>query len=296
MSCEQWFWISADGATTVELTRWTNNTEVMKAGMRGRWHPKPVITRVVIPGRAGQYTQDRRHEYRTWTLPLAARGSAVAALQATLYQLAQIMDPLDGPGTLRYIGTDGRVSDLIAVQTADLDPSDWVGSSSAAGQMMVLTFEADEPYFLASEVNTSWQGSDPTPWFGIGGTGLWVPASFGGSAVIGDVTFNPATDADVWPIWDVVGPGADPVFTSDTLDDTFALSGVTLTAGQVIHIDLTPGVKTITGPGGVNLFPYLSSSSLWQLVKGTNHITLSLSGATSASYIGLRYRPRRLAP
>ena len=296
MSCERWLWVSADGSTTTELTQWVNNTEVMKAGMRGRWHPKPVITRVVIPNRPGQYTQNRRHDYRVWTLPLAARGSDITALQATLYSLAQQMDPLDGPGILRYIGVDGRVSELYAVQMADLDPSDWVGSSANAGQMMVLTFEADEPYFLSAEVDTSWKGADPTAWFGIGGTGYWVPISLGASAVLGDLTFDPATDADVWPIWDIVGPGSDPVFTNNTTGETFAFSGVTLAAGDVLEIDLTPGVKTILGPGGVNYFHYLTQTSLWPLVKGSNHITLSLTGATSASYVGLRYRPRRIAP
>lgn len=296
MTCERWLWISADGSTTIELTQWVNNTEVMKAGMRGRWHPKPVITRVVIPDRPGQYTQNRRHEYRTWTLPLAARGSDIAALQATLYSLAQQMDPLDGPGILRYIGVDGRISDLYAVQTADLDPSDWVGSSASAGQMMVLTFEADEPYFLAEEVPYYWTGTDPFPWYGIGGSGYWFPITLGGSSVLGNVVVASYSDAPAWPIWDIVGPGADPILTNVTTGKTFALTGVSLAAGDVLHIDLSEGVKTVMGPNGANWFPYLTDDSLWPLVKGDNELVLSLSGATSASYIALRFRPRRIAP
>lgn len=297
MSCEQWFWLSPLGGDPIELTRWTNNTEVVRAGMTGRWHPKPVITRAVIPNRAGQYTQNRRHEYRSFTLPLAAVTSELDDLQATLYELAQNMDPMDGPGVLRYVGTDGRVTELTAVQTADFDPNDWVGSSPGfAAQTMVLTFEADEPYFLGDEANFAWTGSDPYPWFGIGASGAWVPITLGGSSVLGDVFIVTGSDAPTWPIWDIVGPGADPSLTNVTTGKTLALTGVSLAAGDVLHLDLSEGVKTITGPDGSNWFPYLTEDSLWPLVKGTNELVLSLSGSTSASYIAVRFRPRRIAP
>jgi hypothetical protein len=290
-TCERWFWVSPLDGSATELTAWVNSFEVSK-GIKGRYLPKTVVTRQPFPGRPGQVTTNRRHDYRQFPLPLNARSASNTGLQILLAELGQKMDPLDGPGTLRYVGVDGRVTELTAIQTADLDPTAWIGSQGPAGSVMTLMFEADEPYFLHQAVTRSLTGSDPGSWF------PGIPWALGGSSVVGDFTVDTNSDALVWPIWNVVGPGSDPVFTNTLTGEVMGFLGATLTSGQTLTIDLTPGVKTIIGPSGANWFPFLDPAArqLFPLQKASQVISFGLTSATSASSIQLVYQPRTFAP
>jgi len=71
---------------------------------------------------------------------------------------------------------------------------------------------------------------------------------------------------------------------------------VTLTAGETVTIDTTPGTRSVTKNDGTNLFGELSAtSSLWALAKGSNAIQLEMSSATSSSSIAYSYERRWLS-
>lgn len=284
--CERWVWTSPVGIER-ELTAFVNSTEVL-LGMSNRYAPPAVITRQVVPNTSGARTQSRRHDVRPLQMPLGAVGANITALQSVLAGIASDMNIMAGMGTLTYIGLDAHESTMQCVQTAQLDPNAVQGVGKAF-MTTKLVFESDDPYFYGSWIQQSFVGSNPGSWF----PGL--PWALGGSAVIGAETLDITSDVETWPYWYIVGPGSDPMATNNTTGETWALSA-TLGSGDTVVIDTSLGVKTVIGPGGSNWFSKLTQRSLWPLVPFSNDITLSLSGATSDSFMTLMYKPRTLAP
>lgn len=293
-ACEQWFWDSPLDFTR-ELTRFTASTEVMKA-IVSRYAPKAIINRRVTPGRAGATTTSRRHDIRTMPFPLGAKGSNITALQVLLADMSREMNAVAGEGILRYVGTDGRISELFCVQTNLLDSNEWVGSTGPAGLMVTLQFEADDPYWHREVNFGGFGGSAPGSWF----PGL--PWALGGSSILGDVTVDSHSDVDVSPIWLINGPSdGDVVATVERTDidgnpftETWHLVSPPFVAGETVTVDT--GAKTVTGPDGSNWFPYLTEYNLWAFEPGDNPISLTMSGATSVSSITYSYQDLTLAP
>lgn len=292
--CEQWFWASPLGYTR-ELTRFTFDTEVMK-GIISRYAPKVIIRRRATPGRAGSTTTSRRHDIRTLPFPLAAKGANITALQTLLADLSREMDAVAGEGILRYVGVNGRISELFCVQTNLLDTSPWVGSTGLAGQMCTLQFEADYPYWHAYVNDGGFGGSAPGSWY------PGIPWALGGSSLLGDVTVDSHSDVDVYPVWLINGPTDGDVVASvqrtdiygNPFTETWHLVIPPLTAGQTVTVNTED--KTVTGPDGSNWFSYLTEHNLWAFEPGDNPITLEMSGSTSVSSITYSYQDLLLAP
>jgi hypothetical protein len=84
---------------------------------------------------------------------------------------------------------------------------------------------------------------------------------------------------DAPPVITITGPTEDPRITNVTTDKFIELTGLTLTAGQSVVIDV--GNRTIERNDGTDLSGYWGSgSSWWVLVPGENEITL-LDGTPS---------------
>lgn len=294
MACEQWFWVSPLGFTR-ELTQFAAGTEVMK-GIISRYAPKVLINRRSTPFRAGSTTTQRRHDIRIMPFPLGAVGSGITVLQTLLADLSREMNAVAGEGILRYVGLDGRISELFCVQTNLLDPVPWVGSDGPAGQICTLQFEADDPYWHAYVNDGGFGGSAPGSWF------PGIPWALGGSSILGSVTVDSHSDVDVYPVWLINGPtDGDVVASVDRIDingnpftETWHLVSPPLIAGETVTIDTK--TKTVTGPDGSNWFRYLTEYNLWAFEPGDNPISLTMSGATSVSSITYSYRDLLLAP
>jgi beta-glucanase (GH16 family)/endo-1,4-beta-D-glucanase Y len=290
---ERWVWIATDG-TQLELSRFVDNLAVVK-GMSGRGAPPVVVKRVVVPGQPGERTTSIRHGVRSMPLPLFADAASWPDLQALLDKVINYMDPLDGAGTLRYIGLDGHVSDLFCRCVSGLT-IDNEGANGPAAHQLDLVFEADDPYFYRDTITESWVGTDAVKWFPI------LPLSLGSSAIIGDTTLDTRSDVEVWPVWTIVGPGQAPVLTNKTTNKTISFKdGASLDAVQVLTIDTRPGTlsttpKSVLGPDGSSWRRFLDRRSLWSLAKGQNQLSLGLPGSTASSYISVAFRPRTKRP
>lgn len=159
----------------------------------------------------------------------------------------------------------------------------------------MLSFRAFDPYwrdttptvqlidisvleFLSATVNDPW-----FPWYLVDDTAI------GGFRIDND------GDVDGWPVWTVQGPGGPTTLTNDTTGAVLEVATV-LAEGEQLHIDTRPGVKTVTGPDGQNLFADLSTtSSLWPLVRGVQQVTVELpNAAAGTSNVRMSYRRRFL--
>lgn len=121
---------------------------------------------------------------------------------------------------------------------------------------------------------------------------ITFPILFGASYISGSITYS--GNWIEYPMLTVTGP-ADNFTISNTT--TGELIGIVypLASGQQIVIDLTYGVKSVTGPGGVNLMPYVSANSnltTFHLEQGVNALVLSGQGFGAATQLSVNWKNR----
>jgi len=100
-----------------------------------------------------------------------------------------------------------------------------------------------------------------------------------------------------YPVVTVTGPGSTRMeLVSTTTGKQLILEGFpNLGVGETIVLDLTFGVKSITGPGGANYLQYLTSDSDlvdFSIQPGINSFTGTLQAAAATSSIVLAYYER----
>lgn len=109
-------------------------------------------------------------------------------------------------------------------------------------------------------------------------------------------------DMEAYPIWRINGPASSITITRNTPTPTefFGLTengGVTLTAGQWVEIDARPShtrdnLPILDQAGNSRYDRVEPTSTFFQFEPGANHFTITLSGATGATSIELRYLAR----
>lgn len=290
---ERWVWIGADDVE-FELTRFTNGIEVTK-GMMGRGAPPPRVRREIVPGQPGERTREVVHGLREMTVPIIMLAESYDDLHQRLASLVSRMDPVGNGGVLRRIDRDGKTNDLFCRVTSGLSV-DGEGQYGPRMHRALLILQADDPYWYDLVETRGFSGSAGTSWFPI------LPLSLGSSSVIGDVSITNDGDVETWPVWTIVGPASDPEISNITTGKTFSLEfPAPLDAGETVTIDTRPFRKSVIfketpTSTGVNWRGYLTQRSLWPLIKGVNQLSMSLGSTTSASYISVAYRIRRLYP
>jgi len=287
-SHDRWLWITPDGET-LDLTRFTEGFAVIK-GMSGHLAPPVEVRREVIPGRAGAITRNVRHGVREMAVPLWAQAADWDALQALLARLVRYMDPVAGEGIMRFLGKDGRVSELACRCVAGLG-LDRAGEQGPSNHKLMAIFQADDPYWYGDWTTIPFSGADPAEWFNI------LPLTLGSSTVLGEVEIDTKSDVETWPVWTIVGPGSAPSLINVSTNRALSFKPTaSLTAGQALIIDTRPGIKTVIGPDDANWRPLLVQRALWPLAKGINKVNLAMVGSTPESYVSLAYRRRSLVP
>lgn len=280
-------WISAEGTST-EL--W------VQPGASGRFGPPVVIQDEEVPGFAGSRFREVRHGPREFSLPLFIDATSEAAKRTALRTLIRQLDPTLGEGRLRVHAPTGDVREINCRVRAGLEGDEDTGNAYPGWQKIVPMFRAFDPYWYDT--------MDTIATFTTGATATFFPIfpiRLSSSQVFVDANVSNPGDLETWPQWEITGPGSSIVVRSlDTEEFTSFSSGLgefSLGAGEKLTIDTRPGIKSVTGPNGENLWPYLSwDSALWPLIRGTNAVRVEMGGATTDSSVKLVYRPRYLMP
>lgn len=198
---------------------------------------------------------------------------------------------LPAPGMLTVRRPDGTARQVEVICTSGSDQPDATSNDGYRYWTSYgLTFQPLSPYFEDAEpLTASWQlatagaGVPPMP-----------PVLLSGATVFGATSIDNPGDADAWPVWTIAGPGTASLGNTTT-GRSFSLSAA-LGGGEVITVDTRPGHVSATDGVGADRWGDLVAASprdLWQLVPGMNALDLALTGATTASSIGLSFRPRR---
>lgn len=224
--------------------------------------------------------------------PVFKAESAQVALRTLLRTLARQMNPQAGDGRLRHTAEDGAVRELTCRYVDGLEGDRVRGQAGPNYRRGALVFRAHDPYWSDTTGMSSTFGVSAaapfyadSPFFGLRLTS---------DVVIGTQTVDNTGDVETWPVWTVVGPSTSVTVENLTTGARLHLP-VPLNSGQSLVIDTRPLRKTVRRNDGANLFGQIDGS-LWSLMTGPNRVTISLPGATTASYVTLDYQRRWLSP
>jgi phage-related protein len=268
-------YVAADGDTV---------TLYKVRGAAGRWMPPVHVDDRPVPGDHGTRFRGCRFDAAQPVIPILIEGADPEAYRQALRDVASALNPAKGVGKLRAT-FDGAVREQSAIYIDGLNhPEDF----PLHGQPAVM-FRAFDPFWYdtATVVGTFETGT-AAPFFPI------LPIRLASSEVFADAVVDNTGDIEAWPIWTITGPASSLILEHVDSGKQLALD-YTLAAGDVVTVDTSPGVKTVTLDDGTNLFPYLSSRQFWPLVRGANNIRVELGGATDDSQVQMVYRRRWLA-
>lgn len=270
---------NAEGAT-IDLHDGVNHTVL--TGIRGLGAPQYGVVAEEVPQQPGTRIQRIQVKERLVDLPVVIEDSSVPNLQARLRSLAGVLDPNLGNGVLS-VDRNGVQRDLICRCIEPPDPNEL---PEATWFKEVLVFYAETPFF--------YDISEQTQQFSLGAAGSFFPIfpiTLTLDTIFSDGLVHNPGDVEAWPVWTVIGPGQDLLLRNPDTGKSLSLSGLTLSAGEVVTIDTRPGKKTVTKQDDTNLFRYVSGS-LWPLKKGNNSVNIEFGGADGNSLVGLAFTPR----
>jgi hypothetical protein len=89
----------------------------------------------------------------------------------------------------------------------------------------------------------------------------------------GSGTVTNSGNSAVYPVIRVHGAITDAVITNTTLGKTVSFTGLTISAGNYVDIDMLN--ETVLYNGITNYYSYISSDDFWWLAEGANTITIS---------------------
>lgn len=276
MTVETITWVDPDGNSTafVDIT-----------GITGRGLPPVDFQDLIVPLQPGSAFRSVRDNARDLIIPILLSEADNVTYRQTLRALAVQLHPSETPGVIQVDTVDGLSREIDAWY---VDGFQWV-EEYPTWSIPSLLFRACDPYWRDAE----WTQEDYVT--GTAATFFPIfPLALASSEVFAASTVDNPGDVETWPVWNVTGPGSALVLRNLTTGLVLSLTA-TLSAGESVSIDTTPGEKTVTKNDGTNLFSGLSDDSeLWALAAGSNSLQIELTGATSASAVSLRYRPRYL--
>lgn len=276
-------WVDPDSTeTTLHVERQT----------QGRFAPPSRFILDTSPTQPGSIVRSVRHESRRMIIPIVLKATSATDLRDQIQELNFALDPVRGSGQLKITGPGGitRVVDAYLEDGMGLDES-LNSTTGPTWQRASLQFLCEEPYWKDNSTTsaTVTYGTTTATFFPM------FPLRLSSSSVFGAATIVNDGDVMTWPRWTITGPGSAIYIKNITTGKTINLD-VTLTAGETVTIDTTPGVRTVTKNDGTNLFGYLSAdSSLWSLTRGSNSIQLEMSSADVGSSIAYSFERRWLS-
>lgn len=252
-------------------------------GASGRFMPQFDITEQQVPFVPGSRLRNLQVKAREIDLPIEITGVSTSDLRNVLRNILKWFNPLLGDGQLKVIAEDGTTRLLKCRYQSGLEITEtgmtWIKST--------LVLKAFDPFWYDVNPNiVTYTTGTPSTFF------PFFPLKLTSSTVFSGATVTNDGDVETWPIWIITGPG-DTIYLNNLTTGRSLNINYSLGVGESITVDTRPGYKTITKNDGTNLFQYLSnSSSLWDLIAGSNNIQIQMQNATTQSAVQLSYTKR----
>ena len=176
-----------------------------------------------------------------------------------LRQIARVLDPTKGVGSLRVRLPDGTVRQIGATYAGGLDAS---REENPHAIWAPLVFRTPDPYWTDGVEQTA-----------------QAPAGATSAEVVND------GDYETWPVIHLAAPAAfaNPVLTNTAVNQKIDIRAT----GRDMIIDCRPGYRSVVIDGRPNYAALTQDSELWPLVAGSQTVTFAaapLNFTTTASW------------
>jgi hypothetical protein len=275
---ETWVYTNARGASVTLAQEapitLASGARLIVQEQEGYGAPPANVYTYHVPLLPGDVFVKARHGARTIALRGVLVAGSWAQLKAAQRDLAELLDPALGEGTLTVTRADGAQRQIRAVVQAGLGALAAV--SDRFTQRFAFTFLAAQPYWQAtSDVTVTFQGV---------GTGLAFPATFPvtfttAQPAIGarSTVTNPGT-APAAPVVTLTGPMQRPAILHLEAGKRFALLGDVPPGGE-LTIDMRPDTSgwrlTAYGTTYHEYPPVDPASQMFELVPGDNALIIA---------------------
>lgn len=278
-------WIDPDGVSFTLNVDWA---------VAGRFMPKIEFQTEGAPGVSGEFLREVRHGPTEFTMPFDILGTSESDLRSNLREIIASLDPRRGDGTLRVTSPVGDVREIACHLASGGELNETLGQQSGFDwQRINATFVAFDPYWRdTSPISVPFEVTETPNFFPI------LPINLVSSEIVVHDVISNTGDVEAWPIWTITGPGSVIKLTNSTTGKFLSIPTGSLSSGQTLTIDTTPGVKSVLYGDGTSAYNALTiDSSLWPIIRGTNNIVLEMSGVdATTSSLDLTYHRRYLSP
>ena len=261
---------------------------VLETGLRGFGIPAPLLRIDKSAGDGGVYRFSKR-DVRKLDFPIVALGSDHLDVETKLRRLALLLK-----GAVRVIATyeTGEAFELVTYFSGGAD-TEFGNNAGSTFCRWVLTLQAPQPYWT-SVTPISFSVSAATGTRGLLGAPAGTTATLSAlrvksSQALGAVPVDNPGDVASLPTWIITGPASSVSITLDGVGFTYTS---TIASGEVITIDTESGL--VRDASNVNKYAGLGSApKFFQIPSGTSVISITASGADSATKISGFFKPRR---
>jgi hypothetical protein len=245
-------------------------------------HTSPLI--------AGSIVTAVRVQSRDFSLPILIMDASRDTALARTRQILRLLNPLLGDGKLTI--TNGAETRVLTCRYRDGITSDGAGEAQFSNFVrVVLTFRAADPFFYSPAASQliATQVVSVTNFFPI------LPVRLATSSNTVEATLTNAGDVDAWPVIQVLGPATKILIQNLSTVKHIEIS-TTLTASETLTIDTRPRTRSIRDNLGVNRFSTITpQSSIFPLKKGSNRMSLQITGGDANSRVTVTYIPAYLS-
>ena len=241
-------------------------------------------------GGDGSIVRGVRYGKREVFIPLLAEMGSTGDLHEWRRSLNRLLAPTPGDpsGSLVDVTIDdpstGTSRMIRGIYTGGLE-GDFGDDYRGTWQTLGLTFDCPDPWWLGPERLRTLQVAPGTKPF-ISQTVPFFPVVLAPSNVVGAWDIEIRGDGEVWPSWEVVGPGRDLLIESGS--DRIFIEGE-FPADSTVLIDSQNGRIIPDRWDDVSL-----DSTLFPLAPGNHQIKVSMVGADENTLVRLVYRERYL--
>ncbi|MBC8093523.1 MAG: phage tail family protein [Pseudonocardia sp.] len=220
-------------------------------------------------------------------LPLMVQGDTYAGFEAAHTSFMASLDPRH-EGLLRVVRPDGRWREIGCRYTSGTTgpTADWDVTRSLVATYGVTWTTAD-PYWRGEAVTHRFENDAGAAFF------PGPPFTIGKGLTLQDPTIVNPGDLEAYATWRIDGP-----FTGFSVGVGTSLVEMTFTrsAGQWVEIDMNPRQLTIVDQAGVDRWDNVTEVAFSSIPSGSTQLSTTVTGASAASAIELRFTPRYRRP
>lgn len=242
------------------------------------------------PARHGRVRKYTALKERLVSFDIRIQGTDLDDLQTKSEALASALNPLDGPGVLQFTRENGSVVYLNCIGVEGNPALSETEKTSTSWDATIKLVADEDPFWHAGVPKIEYFDPNPANFFPFpSGTGTW-PFTLSSKNKTKNMTNDGSVEVPV--IITFTGPMVNPSISRTytkagaEITDTFTAI-ITLAANDRLIINTHPDIMTAryypAAGGDLNAHKYITGSKFWQMMRGSNTVTLLPSSSSSGS-------------